>query len=121
MEKATKKKIKNETFQPLSRGLRKHLGDMTGNQVKFYVYCLTRVNPLVEDKGVFSDSAENIYGELKWNLKLFYKTLKELGDKYLKVTLAKSRYSAITIKVLKYKNVEDFYLSEKGKGMGYGK
>ena len=121
MEKATKKKIKNETFQPLSRGLRKHLGDMTGNQVKFYVYCLTRVIPFGDDKGSFSDSSENIWSELKWNNKLFYKTLKELDGKYIKFTLSKSRWGATTIKVLKYKNVEDFYDSEKRQSNGYGK
>ena len=117
-----KKQLHDESFQPLSRGYRKHLRYKTSNQVKFYVYCLCRVKAVGDGKGEFSiEDVPGACDELNWNIKLFYKTLKELDEKYLKVKMAKSRHEAIRIKILKYKNVEDFYSTGKRKSNGKGK
>lgn len=101
-----------ETFQPVSRGLIKHLPYMSDALTTMFLYCLLRVDAIGPNKGKFSDSAEEIGKDLAWDRRKVYSVLKK-GDVYLDVKYPRSRHGTIQITVRNYKNAKDFYRSKK--------
>lgn len=101
-------KLKDESFQAVSRGLIAHLADMTNAQAKLYLYCLLRAKNNGDKKGSFTNFAADISDGVGWGVKAFYKVLKGMSD-YLDVKYGKSRHWPMTIKIKKFKALPDFY------------
>ena len=101
-------KLKDESFQAVSRGLLAHLPDMTSNQAKLYLYCLLRARNNGEKKGTFSVFAVDMAEGMNWTTKVLYRVLATM-EKYLKVKYSKNRHVPLTIEIVKFKALPDFY------------
>ena len=101
-------KLKDESFQAVSRGLIQHLPDMAGNQVKLYLYCLLSAKNKGPLKGSVRTCGSIIAESLNWAPQEVYRTLKKM-DKYLTVKYSGSRHKGMIITINKFKTVPDFY------------
>jgi len=103
----------HETWAPISRGLIHHLQYMSSNAAKLFLYILLRVKSTGETKGAFRGFVIDCCEDLGWIKKTWYATLKEL-EPYIKVEKQNSRHKPFTIKVARYKGIDDFYRIPKG-------
>lgn len=100
----------DETWVPLSRGLRDHLAGMaTGCRLALYIYLLIEAKHTGLHKGKVAASFSDLALALGVHYSTLYKAaqwLKEQG--YITYEPAKNQWSVTVFTVTKYKNVEDF-------------
>lgn len=110
-------KLSDETYVPVSRGLLKHLANMTSNELKVYMYLLMRASANGHAKGTIACPIELIANDLDIHYMTVYKAIQSLKPKYIKYKPAKNQYNTTRFQVQKYKNVKDFALSHKTKSV----
>ena len=97
-----------ESWLPFSRGLVKHLKDMSGNSVKVFIYILIRAGFRGEMKGKTVISFSDLATELGMHYMTAYRAVKELIPQYLIYVPARNRHEITVFTVQKYKVVADF-------------
>jgi hypothetical protein len=103
-----KQKLKDESYQVVSRGLVPHLKYMSNAQAKLYLYCLLSAPNIGENRGVVRGFVADMAKDLDWDFSWFYRVLNSC-DEYLEVLLSGNRHKPIEIHIKKFKSVKDFY------------
>ena len=104
----------DETYVPLSRGLKEHLKDMSSHAVKVYIFLLLDARFCGPMKGALSITIRDIATDLKMNRNVVWKALQELSGKYIEIEKGKNQYSMSIINITKYKTVSDFAVHNTG-------
>ena len=102
--------VSNETYVPLSRGIRDHLIRMTGNEVKLYLYLLINARFNGPKKGQVTGTFAEISESLGWHYETTRKTMRSLiKQKYIYfLKKAINQHSTNLIFIHKYKALSDF-------------
>lgn len=89
----------DDLFVPTSTGLAEHIPDLSGNAIKIYMFILLKAKMFDPEAGTFHKSITDLCSILKVSRSSFYKALKELSPKYLKIKPGKNECSSSKFKV----------------------
>jgi len=101
----------SESYQPVSRGLRKHLAALPGNAVKLYVELLLAADFAGPHKGQVAATFAELATRLKMHRITVFKAAKKLEPRYITWDRAKNQFDTTIFTVQKYKSVKDFACS----------
>jgi hypothetical protein len=89
-------------FAPIRRGLRGHLGRMSSNAVKLYLWLHLVVSWTGKKRGTVETTYSEIAKELKWPIIRVKRTMAELRRRYVKVKARGNQHKSTLIRILKY-------------------
>lgn len=89
-------------FAPIRRGLREHLGRMSSDAVKFYLWLHLVAYWTGKKRGTVETNYAEIVRELHWSETRVKRAFAELRDSYIKLTNRGNQYRCSTIRILKY-------------------
>ena len=100
----------DETYVPLSRGLRDHLPGMAkGCRLALYIYLLIEAKHTGPNKGKVAASFSDLALALKVHYQTLYRAAQWLSEKeYIVYEPAKNQYGITVFTITKYKTVADF-------------
>ena len=98
----------DDLFVPTSTGLAEHIPDLSGNAIKIYIFILLKAKMFDPEAGTFHKSITDLCSILKISRSSFYKAIKELSPKYLKIKPGKNECVITKFTVVKYKKLSDF-------------
>jgi hypothetical protein len=101
----------SESYAPVSRGLRKHLAEMTGNAVKLYLELLLSAAFAGPKKGQVAVSFEELAMNLKMHKQTAYKTARTLRPYFIDWEAAKNQHDVTVFTIQRYKSIKDFAVS----------
>jgi hypothetical protein len=90
-------------FAPIRRGLREHLGRMSSDAVKLYLWLHLVACWTGKKCGTVETSYAEIIKEFHWTESRVKRAFVELRDRYIKATNRGNQYHCSTIRILKYK------------------
>jgi hypothetical protein len=90
-------------FAPIRRGLREHLGRMSSDAVKFYLWLHLVASWAGKKRGTVETNYTQIAKELHWPETRVKRAFAELRHRYIKLTYRGNQYRCSTIRILKYK------------------
>jgi hypothetical protein len=101
----------SESYQPVSRGLRKHLAALSGNAVKLYLELLLSANFAGPNKGQVATTFVELAARLKMHRTTVHRAAKKLQPRYIMWEGAKNQLDTTIFTIVKYKSVKDFACS----------
>jgi hypothetical protein len=99
----SKIRFSDRGFAPIRRGLREHLGRMSSDAVKFYLWLHLVACWTGKKRGTVETNYAEIVKELHWSETRVKRAFAELRDRYIKFTNRGNQYRCSTIRILKYK------------------
>jgi hypothetical protein len=103
----------SESYQPVSRGFRKHLAALNGNAVKLYVELLLAADFAGLHKGKVAATFVELSTRLKMHRVTVFKAAKKLRPQYITWEPAENQFDTTIFTIQKYKSVQDFACSRR--------
>jgi hypothetical protein len=105
--------MSSESYQPFSRGLRKHLAGLSGNSVKLYVELLLAADFAGPHKGKVAATFTELSTRLNMHRVTVFKAAKKLRPRYIIWDRAKNQFDTTIFTIQRYKSVQDFACSRR--------
>ncbi len=106
-----KSAISSESYAPVSRGLRQHLAQMSGNAVKLYLELLLSAAFAGPNKGRVAVSFTELAMSLKMHRQTVHVAARMLRPYFIEWEPAKNQHDVTVFTVQKFKSIKDFAVS----------
>jgi hypothetical protein len=101
----------SESYAPVSRGLRKHLSEMTGNAVKLYLELLLSAAFTGPNKGQVAATFAELALRLKMHKQTVHRAARKLRPYSIQWEAAKNQHDVTVFTIQRYKSIKDFAVS----------